>query len=139
MFVEEGFRIRFANGEIIDFYADSAAEKEGWMKVLGEVVGKEISTGKAWTDLVLARERVVKEQRRVKSPPPPRKPSVTSTSSSVSSSSTGQAGPAPSRQAPAPPPPPIDKSPRHRQSPSLDSTSQIHRRNQAAAPRSMIF
>jgi hypothetical protein len=31
MFVEEGFRIRFANGEVIDFYADSAAEKDGWM------------------------------------------------------------------------------------------------------------
>lgn len=58
MFVEEGFRIRFANGETIDFYADSAAEKDGWMKVLAEVVGKDSVKAKAWTDLVLAKHRV---------------------------------------------------------------------------------
>lgn len=40
MFVEEGFRIRFNNGEVIDFYADTAEDKEGWMKVLSEVVGR---------------------------------------------------------------------------------------------------
>lgn len=57
MFVEEGFRIRFANGETIDFYADSAAEKDGWMKVLSEVVGKDATKPKSWTDLVLAKQR----------------------------------------------------------------------------------
>ena len=57
MFVEEGFRIRFANGETIDFYADSAAEKDGWMKVLSEVVGKDTFKQKSWTDLVLAKQR----------------------------------------------------------------------------------
>ena len=57
MFVEEGFRIRFANGETIDFYADSAAEKDGWMKVLSEVVGKDTTKQKSWTDLVLAKQR----------------------------------------------------------------------------------
>ena len=57
MFVEEGFRIRFANGETIDFYADSAAEKEGWMKVLSEVVGKDLAKPKSWTDIVLAKQR----------------------------------------------------------------------------------
>ena len=56
MFVEEGFRIRFANGETIDFYADSAAEKDGWMKALADVVGKEGKV-KGWTDLVLAKQR----------------------------------------------------------------------------------
>lgn len=56
MFVEEGFRIRFANGETIDFYADSAAEKDGWMKVLSEVVGKDTTKPKSWTDLVLAKQ-----------------------------------------------------------------------------------
>lgn len=66
MFVEEGFRVRFANGETIDFYADSAAEKEGWMKVLSEVVGKEAKTTKRWTDLVMAKEKVMK-QRAVRS------------------------------------------------------------------------
>ncbi|KAL2381351.1 hypothetical protein RJZ90_003988 [Blastomyces dermatitidis] len=64
MFVEEGFRIRFGNGEIIDFYADSALAKEGWMKVLAETVGKGQAAGasgqpKAWTELVLKRERSI--------------------------------------------------------------------------------
>lgn len=68
MFVEEGFRIRFANGEVIDFYADSAADKDGWMKVLEDSVGKGASSGgsqtKPWTDLVLRRERSMKTRRQ---------------------------------------------------------------------------
>jgi PH domain len=61
MFVEEGFRIRFANGEVIDFYADSAAEKGEWMKVLSEVVGKPGSScqSKPWVDMILKRERSI--------------------------------------------------------------------------------
>ncbi|KAL9603917.1 MAG: hypothetical protein Q9219_000855 [cf. Caloplaca sp. 3 TL-2023] len=59
MFVEEGFRIRFANGETIDFYADSAAEKDGWMKALSEVVGKDLSKPKSWTDIVIAKQKAV--------------------------------------------------------------------------------
>ena len=77
MFVEEGFRVRFANGETIDFYADSAAEKEGWMRALADVVGKDLAVGKAkaWTDLVLARQRAASakpskvEQGQVRAPP----------------------------------------------------------------------
>ncbi|KAI5306655.1 hypothetical protein KEM56_007752 [Ascosphaera pollenicola] len=61
MFVEEGFRIRFGNGEVIDFYADSPAEKENWMEMLSQVVGKGSALGsgpaKAWTEIVLRRER----------------------------------------------------------------------------------
>ena len=59
MFVEEGFRIRFGNGETIDFYAENAADKDGWMKVLADAVGNDSSgqTQKAWTALVLAKER----------------------------------------------------------------------------------
>lgn len=62
MFVEEGFRIRFANGEVIDFYADNTPDKEGWMKVLSEVVGVgKTSEGggkvRAWTGMVLKREK----------------------------------------------------------------------------------
>ena len=59
-YVEEGFRIRFANGETIDFYADSRAQKEQWMGVLSQVIGKPDQGGKVttWTDLVLARERL---------------------------------------------------------------------------------
>ncbi|KAE8359795.1 hypothetical protein BDV27DRAFT_162299 [Aspergillus caelatus] len=79
MFVEEGFRIRFGNGEVIDFYADSAADKEGWMKVLADAVGKGSSGSsqvKQWTELVLKRERSVKSRRettdrRFDGPPPP--------------------------------------------------------------------
>jgi hypothetical protein len=59
MFVEEGFRIRFNNGEVIDFYADAAADKEGWMKVLDACVGKEVENQKgSWCDMVLKREEV---------------------------------------------------------------------------------
>lgn len=57
MFVEEGFRVRFANGEVIDFYADNTADKESWMRALSEVVGKDTKSSKSWTEIVLRRER----------------------------------------------------------------------------------
>ncbi|CAK7263808.1 Bud site selection protein bud4 [Sporothrix epigloea] len=66
MFVEEGFRIRFNNGEVIDFYADTAEDKEGWMRVLSEVTTRDsfgcdddIAASRAktkWCDMVLKRE-----------------------------------------------------------------------------------
>ncbi|KAL2271628.1 hypothetical protein VTJ83DRAFT_999 [Remersonia thermophila] len=80
MFVEEGFRIRFNNGEVIDFYADSTADKEGWMKALGEVIGRdnlgalddELSGGGGggggsrmkgkWCELVLKREEALRKR-----------------------------------------------------------------------------
>ena len=82
MFVEEGFRIRFANGEVIDFYADSAAEKGEWMKVLSEVVGKagSSSQSKPWVEMILKRQRSVaaKEGRTVR----PSRPDLTPQKSS---------------------------------------------------------
>ena len=58
MFVEEGFRIRFANGEVIDFYAENTAQKEGWMKALADVIGKESASEKqTWLTAVLARHK----------------------------------------------------------------------------------
>jgi hypothetical protein len=63
MFVEEGFRIRFANGEVIDFYADSREQKEAWMKVLSETVGKDIAQNKGWAAMVLEKERKEKASR----------------------------------------------------------------------------
>ena len=73
MFVEEGFRIRFANGETIDFYADSVAQKDDWMKVLQEVVGKGPSAHgsngqvKGWTEVVLKREKsVMAKEKKMK-------------------------------------------------------------------------
>lgn len=92
MFVEEGFRIRFNNGEVIDFYADTPEDKEGWMKVLGDVIGRGTAGAAAaaaaaaaagesdddagsggrrrWCDLVLKREEALRkraEGRRVHS------------------------------------------------------------------------
>ncbi|KAJ5084170.1 hypothetical protein NUU61_008749 [Penicillium alfredii] len=68
MFVEEGFRIRFGNGEVIDFYADCAADKEGWLRVMSDAVGKGSSSGngsiKPWADLVLKREQSMKSRRQ---------------------------------------------------------------------------
>ncbi|PBP26642.1 PH domain-containing protein [Diplocarpon rosae] len=62
MFVEEGFRIRFNNGEVIDFYADTAADKEGWMQVLDACIGKEHSASGSWCDMVLRREESMKKK-----------------------------------------------------------------------------
>jgi hypothetical protein len=64
MFVEEGFRIRFANGEVIDFYADSTADKDEWMQALAQVVGKGVQNSsapvKGWTEMVLKRDKKLK-------------------------------------------------------------------------------
>ena len=79
MFVEEGFRIRFANGEVIDFYADSPAEKNEWMKVLSQIVGKTptgASAGpvKGWAEAVLRREKsIMAKDKKMKPPPSPSK------------------------------------------------------------------
>jgi hypothetical protein len=96
MFVEEGFRMRFANGEAIDFYADSAAEKEEWMRALAGVIGKDGGAGGAagasWCDAVLRRERTLKERADVLAKPRPRsqgqaeRPPVAQTTQSTPSS-----------------------------------------------------
>jgi len=62
MFVEEGFRIRFGNGEVIDFYADSPEDKKGWMKVLGETIGR-VPDQRSWVQAVLAHERKQKAEQ----------------------------------------------------------------------------
>ncbi|KAL9484886.1 hypothetical protein ACSS6W_003675 [Trichoderma asperelloides] len=80
MFVEEGFRIRFNNGEVIDFYADTGEDKEGWMKALSDVIGRgdaglEEEAGgprsrAKWCELVLKHEQQIRrrtESRRVHS------------------------------------------------------------------------
>ena len=76
--MEEGFRIRFANGETIDFYADSREAKEEWMVVLAQVVGKVDEKRKEarWTDLVLARERAGGLEQAAAEPASPVKQSV---------------------------------------------------------------
>ncbi|KAJ5933568.1 hypothetical protein N7454_005897 [Penicillium verhagenii] len=105
MFVEEGFRIRFGNGEVIDFYADSPSAKEGWLRVMSEAVGKgSTSNGpiKAWADLVLKREKSMKSRRQTADRfPPSGIPTPTSPATHRASaimgppSSAGSAAPAP--------------------------------------------
>ncbi|KAF1809171.1 DUF1709-domain-containing protein [Eremomyces bilateralis CBS 781.70] len=69
MFVEDGFRIRFGNGEVIDFYADKSEDKTAWMQVLSEVIGKDTASGqKGWTEMILQKER---QERKAGVPPRP--------------------------------------------------------------------
>jgi hypothetical protein len=72
MFVEEGFRIRFNNGEVIDFYADTAEDKDGWMKILSDVIGRSDGgleedahrprSRAKWCEIVLKREEQLKRR-----------------------------------------------------------------------------
>ncbi|KAL1605174.1 Bud site selection protein bud4 [Paraconiothyrium brasiliense] len=130
MFVEEGFRIRFANGEVIDFYADSREQKEGWMKVLSECVGKDIAGGRGWAEMVLDKER--KEKRSQPEPlqaKPKRESNVTNGalqrprshegtgSQSVPSSPVKRPGHSRTKShVPSPAPPPIEKDEQHKSS-----------------------
>lgn len=107
MFVEEGFRIRFGNGEVIDFYADSAADKDGWLRVLSDTVGKGSSSGgggiKPWADLVLKRERAMKTRRQTSSRLPAGPPSPVNRQSAIMEATPGSAGSgAPAPQSPRP-------------------------------------
>lgn len=163
MFVEEGFRIRFANGEVIDFYADNREQKEGWMKVLTECVGKDIASGKAWTHMVLEKERkdnAQKAKSQAGAPTPGsrplheggnanRRPSHTRTQShEVYSKSTPSSPVKPAHartQSFAPTPPPKERDPRMAPAPAprprpqtqmQPDTGSRGRRDQV---RSMIF
>jgi len=128
MFVEEGFRMRFANGETIDFYADSAAEKDGWMKVLADVVGKDISKPKSWTDLVMAKQRAT-VSRSAQSQQSP-----TKGHSAKQALPNRMAPPTPSKHAPHSSVPLMpEKSPRR------SNADQIAQRREAVKTRSMIF
>lgn len=53
MFVDEGFRLRFANGEIIDFYADTRDAKKKWVSILNKVVNNKEPARSPWIDKVL--------------------------------------------------------------------------------------
>ena len=131
MFVEEGFRVRFANGEVIDFYADSAEEKQGWMKVLYDTVGKESKGSKGWTDVVLTRERSLNEKRKgthttKSAPSSPRKGSGDKSYNHLSFG--------------GPPPPPANEKPRHQHTGSQIAVKD--RMGPAAGqsrPKSMMF
>lgn len=110
MFVEEGFRIRFANGEVIDFYADTGADKKAWMAVLGDTIGK-VPSKKGWCDLIFAHEKMLaereeeikKEQERIAAA---KAASQLSRAPAVASPRHPYAGPNPNRNSMAAPPPP---------------------------------
>ena len=127
MFVEEGFRIRFANGEIIDFYADTAVEKDGWMEALADIVGKDPNKAKSWTDLVLARHRATASRPKRVEQGQPKKPST----AKQAPSSTKSAPPTPAKTFTPKPVPVPQKSPRR--------SDVAQRRADASKTRSVIF
>ena len=141
MFVEEGFRIRFGNGEVIDFYADSAADKDGWMKVLADSVGKGASStssqAKPWTEVVLRRERSMKSRRSTMD--------NKSNASGASGPSTASALPTPVKNDVGPPPAtsagfntaPAPSRPRHKHTQSQPEASSFDARRQKT--RSLMF
>ncbi|KAJ5903542.1 hypothetical protein N7504_005925 [Penicillium tannophilum] len=136
MFVEEGFRIRFGNGEVIDFYADSPAAKEGWLRVMSEAVGKgSTSNGpiKAWADLVLKRERSMKSRRQTADRFPPS--GIPTPSSPVSHRTSAVMAPPSSAGSAAPAPQP--NRPRHKHTYSQPEMPSAEARRQKT--RSLMF
>ena len=130
MFVEEGFRIRFANGETIDFYADSAVEKDGWMKALSDVVGKDLSKPKSWTDIILAKQRAVAAKSAKTDP---QASSKATQQSPTKAPPTRSAPPTPAKPGPSKTvvPAPVSKDARPQ--------SGLRKADAAAKTRSMIF
>ncbi|KAJ5964772.1 uncharacterized protein N7479_004648 [Penicillium vulpinum] len=153
MFVEEGFRIRFGNGEVIDFYADSPADKEGWLRVMSEAVGKGSTSGngalKPWADLVLKRERSMKANNQTAAPrrppsgiptPPARVPSPVRNQNSAMTgppSSAGSAMTGPPSSAGSGAPAPQSSRPRHKHTYSQPEMGSADARRQKT--RSLMF
>ena len=138
MFVEEGFRMRFGNGETIDFYADSAADKEGWMRALSEVVGKDLKD-KKWTDLVIEKQRAssLRAQRAMEGKIRPPSPNKSMPSSPTKSAPSARSAPPTPAKNFAPRQPPLgvpEKSPRR-----SDTAVSSRRAEAASKTRSMIF
>ena len=127
MFVEEGFRIRFANGETIDFYADSAAEKDGWMKALADVVGKDAGKPKSWTEMVLTKQPA----RASKAVPAEQGQSKAPSARSAPPTPAKQHSPSKRQSNHAFAPPPVQKDARH--------SVVGQRRADTSKARSMVF
>lgn len=60
--VNTGWRLKFGNGEVIDFYADSEDEKERWVAVLRAIL-RRIPSKKSWADVVIDRETIAAATR----------------------------------------------------------------------------
>lgn len=108
MFVEEGFRIRFGNGEVIDFYADSPEDKEGWIKVLTETIGR-IPDKRGWCDLVISKEAKEKTEKE--------KVQATAARVRAAQAQMRQVPPLPTQSRPHPPPQPAPPSRSNRRQP----------------------
>lgn len=148
MFVEEGFRIRFANGEVIDFYAENRQDKEQWMQVLAEAVGKDIGPEKvSWTSAVLAHEKASTAKGVVKQAKaePVKKPVLKSQPGSKSVPTSPVKPARPSSTFSDKPPPPITKSTQQgspRKKPATETTPRGQKTGSSGrrqAVRSMIF
>lgn len=140
MFVEEGFRIRFGNGEVIDFYADNAEDKEGWLRVLSEVVGKGSPSGggaiRPWADMVLKRERSMASRRQTHDCPPAAAASAAPPSPVATRQNVVAAPPAPA-EPPAPAPTSPSPRPRHKHTFSQPEVRSAEARRQKT--RSVMF
>ncbi|KAF2638523.1 DUF1709-domain-containing protein [Massarina eburnea CBS 473.64] len=148
MFVEEGFRIRFANGEVIDFYADNAEQKAGWMRVLVDCVGQDTAANKrGWAEMVLEKERREKARPSSQSKGQTQRPRSHEGVGSSQAAPSSPVKPRPSHSRTrshvpvshnAVPPPPIEKDARHKSgtTPRARDAPKANRRDQV---RSMIF
>ncbi|KAG5513562.1 hypothetical protein PMAC_000994 [Pneumocystis sp. 'macacae'] len=59
MFIEGGFCIKFINGEVINFYAESEDEKIRWVRVLNTVI-KKANEIKPWSLYVIYKQKAIK-------------------------------------------------------------------------------
>ncbi|SNX83993.1 uncharacterized protein MEPE_02701 [Melanopsichium pennsylvanicum] len=51
--VDRSFRITFADGERITFFADTEGEKSQWVKVISDVIGSEVPPNPLWAQALL--------------------------------------------------------------------------------------
>ena len=51
--VDRSFRVTFADGERITFFADTEGEKSQWVKVISDVIGSEVPPNPLWAQVLL--------------------------------------------------------------------------------------
>ncbi len=51
--VDRSFRITFADGERITFFADTETDKSQWVKVISDVIGNEVPPNPLWAQALL--------------------------------------------------------------------------------------
>lgn len=63
MYADRSFRIRFMDGEIVDFYADNAQKKDEWVRALTTAVKYCTDKSYTWVDMVLEHNQILEETR----------------------------------------------------------------------------